>query len=164
MIGRIIGAVASSWRRAANAHDAAALIAQCRRAGSEVRLRMPVVIYAPELLELGDRVDVGEFTHIRANGGVRIGSRVLIAANVTITSRGHNVELPRWGVTADAPVVIEDDVWIGAGAIVLPGVTVGRGAVVAAGAVVTADVPPFTVVGGVPAKTIKAVPQPESRQ
>lgn len=162
MIGRIIGAIASSWRRAANAHDAAALIAQCRRAGRQARLRMPVVIYAPEQLELGDRVDIGEFTHIRANGGVRIGSGVLIAANVTITSRAHSVELPRWGVTKDAPIVIEDDVWIGAGAIVLPGVTIGRGSVVAAGAVVTADVSPFTVVGGVPAKTIKQVPTSES--
>lgn len=162
MIARILGSIASSWRRAANAHDAAALLSQCRRTGSEVRLRMPVVIYAPEQIEFGDRVDVGEFTHIRANGGVRIGNRVLIAANVTITSRGHSVDLPRWGVAADAPVTIEDDVWIGAGAIVLPGVTIGKGAVIAAGAVVTADVPPFTVAGGVPAKTIKQVQQPES--
>jgi acetyltransferase-like isoleucine patch superfamily enzyme len=162
MIRRVIGALASSWRRAANTHDAEALIAQCRRSGSQVRLRMPVVIYEPEQLELGDRVDICVFTHIRANGGVRIGSGVLIAANVTITSRGHNVDLPRWSVTKDAPIVIGDDVWIGAGAIVLPGVTIGRGAVVAAGAVVTEDVPPFTVAGGVPAKTIKQVPQPES--
>jgi len=162
VINRFAGAIASRLRRAANAHDATALVARCRRAGSQVRLRMPVVIYAPEQLELGDRVDIGEFTHIRAKGGVRIGSGVLIAANVTITSRGHRVELPRWGVTADAPVAIEDDVWIGAGAIVLPGVTIGRGSVVAAGAVVAADVPPFTVVGGVPAKTIKPVPHPES--
>ena len=162
MIGRIIGALASSLRRAANAHDAVRLVAQCRRAGSQVRLRMPVVIYAPDKLEFGDRVDVGEFTHIRANGGVRIGSGVLIAANVTIASREHPIELPRWSVTRDAPIVIEDDVWIGAGAIVLPGVTVGRGSIVAAGAVVTADVPPFTLAGGVPAKTIKQIPPPES--
>ena len=121
-----------------------------------------MVIYEPEKLECGDQVDVGEFTHIRANGGIRIGSRVLIAANVTITTRQHPVALPRWGITSDAPIVIEDDVWIGAGAIVLPGVTIGRGAVIAAGAVVTADVPPFTVAGGVPARTIKQVPQQES--
>ena len=160
MIGRIIGAIASSWRRAANAHDATALIAHCRRAGSQVRLRMPVVIYAPEQLEFGDQVDVGEFTHIRANGGIRIGSRVLIAANVTITTRAHPVELPRWSVTKDAPIVIEDDVWIGAGAVLLPGVTIGKGAVVAAGAVVTASVDPFTVVAGVPARPIKTIPTP----
>jgi galactoside O-acetyltransferase len=161
MIGRLAGWIASTARRYADAHDSSRLIAQCRKAGS-VRLRMPVVIYAPESLEFGDQVDIGEFTHIRANGGLRIGNRVLIAAHVTITTREHPVALPRWAVTTDAPITIEDDVWIGAGAIVLPGVTVGRGSIVAAGAVVTANVPPFTLVGGVPAKTIKQIPQPES--
>ena len=131
MIGRIIGALASSLRRAANAHDAVRLVAQCRRAGSQVRLRMPVVIYAPEQLEFGDRV--------RFYGNNTVG---------TAKDNGYPV--------------IEDDVWIGAGAIVLPGVTVGRGSIVAAGAVVTADVPPFTLAGGVPAKTIKQIPHPES--
>jgi acetyltransferase-like isoleucine patch superfamily enzyme len=155
-----LGRLAAWLVRRAAQHEAHALAARCKSKGS-VRLRMPVVIYSPEQLELGDRVDIGEFTHIRANGGVRIGDRVLIAAHVTITSREHPVELPRWSVTKDAPIVIEDDVWIGAGAIVLPGVTIGRGSVVAAGAVVTADVPPFTVVGGVPARTIKAVPNAE---
>ena len=154
VIGRLIAALASAGRRYANAHDAARLVAQCRTAGL-VRLRMPVVISDPGNLEFGDQVDVGEFTHLRANGGLRIGSRVLIAAHVTITTREHPTELPRYGVTEDAPVVIEDDVWIGAGAIVLPGVTIGRGAVIAAGAVVTANVEPFTVAAGVPARPIR---------
>ena len=136
----------------------ARLLSRCLRVGSRVRLRMPVVIYEPEKLHLGDQIDIGEFTHIRANGGLQIGNRVLIAAHVTITTREHPIELPRWGVTKDAPVVIEDDVWIGAGAVVLPGVTIGRGAVVAAGAVVTTSVEPFTVVAGVPARPIKAIP------
>lgn len=156
MIRRLIGAATSACLRLASAHDAARLLASCRRAG-RVRLRMPVVIYGPEQLELGDQVDIGEFTHIRANGGVSIGSRVLIAANVIITSRAHPVELPRWGVNEDARVVIEDDVWIGAGAVVLPGVTIGRGAVVAAGAVVTRSVAPRTVVAGVPARPIREI-------
>ncbi|WP_165251625.1 DapH/DapD/GlmU-related protein [Adlercreutzia sp. ZJ304] len=56
-----------------------------------------------------------------------------------------------------APIHIEDDVWIGSGAIVLPGVRIGRGSVVAAGAVVTKDVPSMTVVGGIPAKPIKRI-------
>jgi acetyltransferase-like isoleucine patch superfamily enzyme len=157
----VLGRLAAFWARQAAQYEAHALVARCKSKGS-VRLRMPVVIYDPEQLTMGDQIDIGEFTHIRANGGIRIGNRVLIAANVTITTREHPVALPRWGKTEDAPIVIEDDVWIGAGAIVLPGVTIGRGAVVAAGAVVTADVPPFTVVGGVPAKTIKPVPHPES--
>lgn len=160
----MIGAIAGWITRLAQRHDAAALIARCRKAGSQVRLRMPVVIYDPEKVELGDQVDIGEFTHIRASGGLRIGSRVLIASHVTITTREHPVELPRWSVTKDAPVSIEDDVWIGAGAVVLPGVTIGRGAVIAAGAVVTTSVDPFTVVAGVPARPIKTISQTAESQ
>lgn len=161
MILRLASAISSACLRLAAVHDASRLTARCRAAG-HVRLRMPVVIYAPELLELGDQVDIGEFTHIRANGGLRIGNRVLIAAHVTITTREHPVESPRWGITKDAPIVIEDDVWIGAGAVVLPGVTIGRGAVVAAGAVVTVSVEPFTVVAGVPARAIRTITPPAS--
>lgn len=140
-----------------DAYRARTLLARCARAGEGSRLRMPVVVYAPERLELGAGVDVGEFVVLRANGGLRIGDRVLIAAGAVLTTRGHPLDLPRHGLTLDAPIVVEDDVWIGAGAIVLPGVTVGRGAVVAAGAVVTRDVEPMTVVAGVPARPISAV-------
>ena len=164
MISRLIGAVSSACLRLAAEHDAARLLAQCQRRGTgHVRLRMPVVIYAPERLFLGHTIDIGEFTHIRANGGVTIGDRVIIAARVTITSRTHPLQLPRARVTEDRPIVIEDDVWLGAGAIVLPGVTIGRGAVVAAGAVVTKSVEPFTVVAGVPARPIRQIPEGEKK-
>jgi acetyltransferase-like isoleucine patch superfamily enzyme len=118
---------------------------------------MPLVIHQPESLTIGSRVDIGEFTVLRASGGLAIGNEVLIAAHVVLTTRGHPVEGDRYGVTVDAPIVIEDRVWIGAGAIVLPGVTVGIGSIVAAGAVVTEDVPPYTVVGGVPAVAIRSL-------
>jgi acetyltransferase-like isoleucine patch superfamily enzyme len=162
VIRKLIGAAASVCLRLGSVHDAARLLKSCASKG-RVRLRMPVTIYAPERLEMGDEVDIGEFTHIRANGGVRIGSRVLIASHVVITSRAHPVALPRYGVTEDAPVAIEDDVWIGAGAIILPGVTVGRGAVVAAGAVVTTSIEPYKVMGGVPARQIGQVPEPDRK-
>jgi acetyltransferase-like isoleucine patch superfamily enzyme len=150
---------ASAWFARVREHDARRLLQRCRACGTNVRLRMPVTIYHPEQLSLGSRIDIGEYTHIRASGGVTIGDRVLIAASAVITSREHPTALPRYGVTQDAPIVIEDDVWIGAGAIVLPGVTIGRGAIVGAGAVVTADVAPFTIVGGVPARQLGTVPQ-----
>lgn len=136
------------------------MLARCKQVGDSVRLRMPVTIYHPEQLVLGSRIDVGEYVVIRASGGVTIGDRVLVAAHAVITSRQHPPGLPRFGVTADAPVTIEDDVWIGASAVVLPGVTLGRGSIVGAGAVVTSNVEPFTIVGGVPAKPIGRVPQP----
>jgi acetyltransferase-like isoleucine patch superfamily enzyme len=133
------------------------ILAACAAVGEDVRIRMPVVVYAPERLRFGSRVDVGEFSVLRANGGLTIGDRVLIAAHVVLTTRGHPEQPPRWGKTVDAPIAVEDDVWIGAHATVLPGVTIGRGAIVAAGAVVTADVAPLTVVAGVPARTLRTI-------
>jgi acetyltransferase-like isoleucine patch superfamily enzyme len=137
--------------------EALRIIAACAAAGIDVRIRMPVVVYAPESLTLGSHVDIGEFCVLRANGGMRIGDRVLVAAHAVLTTRGHPEELPRWGKTVDAPIVVEDDVWIGSHATVLPGVTIGRGAIVAAGAVVTGDVEPLTIVAGVPARPLRAV-------
>jgi len=157
VIRRWIGAATATCMRLAAVHQTSELLARCSTRGQQVRLRMPVVIYEPEKLVLGNKVDIGEFTVIRANGGVTIGDRVLIAAGAVITSREHSIDLPRWSVTQDAAVTIADDVWIGAGAIVLPGVSIGQGSVVAAGAVVTGDVAAFTVVAGVPAREIKRI-------
>lgn len=137
------------------------MLGACKRVGSHIRLRMPVVIYAPESLSLGSYIDVGEFVVLRANGGLEIGDRVLIAAHAVITTRGHPEAPPRWGRVVDMPVTIEDDVWIGAAAVILPGVVVGRGAIVAAGAVVTTSVEPNTIVAGVPARPLKQILQPK---
>lgn len=133
------------------------LLKACAACGSSVRLRMPVVIYHPEKLCLGTGIDIGEFVLIRASGGVSIGSRVLIAAHAVITSRTHPKELPRFGVNVDASIVIEDDVWIGAGAVILPGVRIGRGAIIGAGAVVTKNVAAGEIVAGVPARFLGRV-------
>lgn len=141
-------------------HQAKMMLERCASVGTDVQLRMPVVIYHPQDLTIGDHVSIGEFTHIRASGGVLIGSRVLIASHVVITSREHPKNLPRYGITVDGPIEIGDDVWIGANAVILPGVRVGEGSIVAAGAVVAKNVPPFTVVGGVPAKVLSTVKRP----
>ena len=105
------------------------------------------------------RFSVGKYSHINPGcfidyrGGVDIGDSVSISHRVMIVSGGHDVQSDNFS-EAHAPIKIGDHVWIGAGAIVLKGVEIGEGAVVAAGAVVTKDVSPFTIVGGVPAKKI----------
>ncbi len=104
---------------------------------------------------------IGEYTVIRGQGGVQIGNRVYTSPFTQIIAVNHVFDDPtrpftEQGITAEG-ITIEDDVWIGAGAIVTDGVTIGRGAVVGAGAVVTKDVPAHTVVGGVPARVIRQI-------
>ena len=108
---------------------------------------------------LGDDVDVAKGVYITTKGGVTIGDRVLIGYRTQIISANHVVP-EKHGRIFDAghdykPVVIGDDVWIGANCIICPGVHIGEGAIVGAGSVVTHDVEAFSVVGGVPAKLIK---------
>jgi acetyltransferase-like isoleucine patch superfamily enzyme len=95
----------------------------------------------------GERVFINQGCFFLDYGGITIGDRVLIGPRVTLSTAGHPVELAeRYDFITHAPIVIEDDVWIGAAATVTPGVTIGRGAVVGAGAVVSKDVPPLSVV------------------
>ena len=106
---------------------------------------------------IGDNTRIG--IHCTVIGPVTIGSHVNLAQGITVTALNHNFSDPsrridEQGVSTKA-VVIGDDVWIGANAVILPGVTIGSHVVVAAGAVVTKDVPANTLVGGVPAKIIK---------
>ena len=95
----------------------------------------------------------------RIEGGISIGDGTLIGHRVTLATINHGLPPDRRHVHHIAPIVIGRDVWIGSGAILLPGVHVGDGAVVAAGAVVRADVPARTIVAGVPARIIKKVDQ-----
>ena len=108
---------------------------------------------------IGDHTRIG--IHNTIIGPVTIGSHVNLAQSITVTALNHNFSdttrrIDEQGISTN-PVTIEDDVWIGANAVILPGVTIGQHAVVAAGAVVTADVPANTVVGGVPARIIKKI-------
>lgn len=117
-------------------------------------------------ISIGEDCLIGEYSIIRGQGGVTIGNRVYTSPFTQIIAVNHVFEDPNrpfvdQGITAEG-IIIEDDVWVGAGAVITDGVRVGRGAVVAAGAVVTKDVLPHTVVGGVPAKIIKEIDGSES--
>jgi acetyltransferase-like isoleucine patch superfamily enzyme len=109
-------------------------------------------------LTIGSDVSIGKSAMLITHGGVTIGDEVMIAHGAQIISAGHRI--PEAGSTMRfaglelAPITIDDGTWIGAGAIVLPGVRVGRGSIVAAGAVVTRDVEPGTIVAGVPGEAI----------
>lgn len=112
-------------------------------------------------IKIGRDSLVGEYTVIRGQGGVTIGDRVYTSPFTQIIAVNHvfddpDVPFVDQGITAEG-IVIEDDVWLGASAVITDGVRVGRGAVVAAGAVVTKDVPAHTVVAGVPARPIKTI-------
>jgi maltose O-acetyltransferase len=103
--------------------------------------------------QIGPRTWINRQSCLDLRGGLEIGADVSISPNVMILTAGHDLNHPRFEYVPQR-VVIEDHVWIGSRATIMPGVTVGRGAVVAAGAVVTRDVEPLTVVGGVPARPI----------
>lgn len=104
---------------------------------------------------------IGEYSIIRGQGGVTIGNRVYTSPMTQIIAVNHVFDDPNQpfvnqGITAEG-ITISDDVWIGSNAVITDGVFIGKGAVIAAGAVVTHDVPPYTVVGGVPARFIKEI-------
>jgi acetyltransferase-like isoleucine patch superfamily enzyme len=107
---------------------------------------------------MGDNSSLGDFSFVGAAGGVRIGSNVLGGQRLSFHSENHNYKdgtrpIREQGVTRKG-IIVEDDCWLGTGAIFLDGVTVGQGSVVAAGSVVTRSVPPYSIVAGVPAKVI----------
>jgi len=124
--------------------------------------RNGAVEYNPTI-DIGSNVIISYNCHIGAIDYVKIGNNVLLASNVYISDHDHgnttyaDLVLPpvTRKVISKGPVIIEDNVWIGEGVVILAGVTVGHNSVVAANAVVTKSVPPFSVVAGVPAKVIK---------
>jgi acetyltransferase-like isoleucine patch superfamily enzyme len=109
--------------------------------------------YDPKNISVGTDTIIGEKVVLDGRDKLMIGSHVDIASEVMIYNSEHNIN-DEFFSPINGKVVIEDYVFIGPRAIVLPGVTIGRGAVVGAGAVVSKDVPPFAIVGGVPAKII----------
>lgn len=127
--------------------------------GRKTRINAHLLISQPEKVTVGDNTFIGDNVRIYATEKVVIGRNVLIAAEVILITTNHRyAEMDRpinMQGFEDLPITIRDNVWIGYRAIILPGVTIGTGAVIAAGAVVTKDVPEYSVAGGIPAKVIR---------
>lgn len=124
----------------------------------------PNDLFTYQTICVGNDVYIGPGAKLSAsNSTITIGNKVMFGPGVTVMGGDHNTsvigaymyDVSEKRPEDDQPVVIEDDVWVGAGAIVLKGVTLGEGSIIAAGAVVTRSVPANTIVGGVPAKRLK---------
>ena len=131
--------------------------------GRHVRVD-PRGVFSHDTIHLGDHVFIAPGAFFSATRSfIHVGNHVMFGPNVTVLGGNHNVsEVGRYmtDVTEKRPgddlgVTIEDDVWVGAGATLLSGVTVARGSIVAAGAVVTKSFPPYSIIGGVPARLIR---------
>lgn len=126
-----------------------------KKCGESVEFRKGLVIWAPKNVIIGSNVSIWEFVHINALGGVNIGNNVMIATFTAILTATHDYSNEQMYLSlVTKPINIGDDVWIGANALILPGVTIGPGAVIGAGSVVTNSIPSNAISYGVPAKII----------
>ncbi len=160
---------------------------RCSRVGALPRLVGKVIVHNGGRIEIGSKLrlrgshvpvelgaDAGGVLRIGTNCSINSGASIVATCSVTI---GDNCMVGNYSLIMDSdfhelerrdergasePVVLEDDVWLGAGVTVLKGVTIGRGSAVMAGSVVVANVPAYTLVGGVPARTIKPLSRPDA--
>ncbi|MTI88136.1 MAG: acyltransferase [Balneolaceae bacterium] len=129
-----------------------------KKLGKEVIIDYGVIISHANNVSIGDGTFIGKDTIIISRNPVYIGSGVGIAAGCRLITWNHDINNQCLSVRnmpqTDGKIVLNDGVWLGYNVVILPGITMGKGAVAAAGAIVTKDVPPFTIVGGIPAKPI----------
>lgn len=120
-------------------------------------------LFPPVYTDFGKNIKIGKDVFVNSGccfqdqGGVTLGDGCLVGHNVVFATLDHDIRPERRGDMTAAPIVVGKDVWIGAHATILKGVTIGDGAIVAAGAVVTRDVPPNTIAAGVPARVVKTI-------
>ena len=120
-------------------------------------------LFPPVYTDFGKNIKIGKDVFVNSGccfqdqGGVTLGDGCLVGHNVVFATLDHDKRPGRRGDMTAAPIVVGKDVWIGAHATILKGVTIGDGAIVAAGAVVTKDVPPNTIAAGVPARVVKTI-------
>ena len=128
-----------------------------RKIDDKFRMFPPFYTDFGKNIKIGRDVFINSGCHFQDQGGIEIGDGALIGHNVVLATINHDLNPAMNRVNHYAPIKIGKHVWIGSNATVLQGVTIGDWSVVAAGAVVTRDIPPMTVVGGVPAKILKTI-------
>ena len=120
-----------------------------------------ITLLPPFYVDYGKHIKIGKGCFIQqcctffGRGGITLGENVFLGPKVNIITINHDPDPENRDATYGRPVVLEDRVWVGINATILPGVRIGYGAIVGANSVVTKDVPPYTIVGGIPAKTIR---------
>jgi acetyltransferase-like isoleucine patch superfamily enzyme len=130
---------------------------ELRFCGARTWISPDARIWGTDRVTLEDDVAIHAFTHIFGGGGVHIGARTQISANCSIAAITHSDQIASRHTGIEVPVTIEEDCWLGTGAIVLPGVRIGRGSIIGAGAVVTKDIPPLSVATGIPARVTRQI-------
>lgn len=130
-----------------------------KRAGWPIIFGEGIKITEPWNMELGNWAAIGHHGRANATGGIKIGNWAAVTSGCTLNTISHVYEDPHTPLRLQgievAPIVVEDGAWLGNGVYVMPGVTIGTEAIVAANSVVTKDVPPYTIVGGNPARPIR---------
>lgn len=133
-----------------------------KKCGTNVNIETNAYFGLGDAITIGDNSGIGKRAYIGNIGGggeLTIGKNVMMAPDVIILTKSHSherIDIPMCEQGSySSKVVIEDDVWIGIRSIIMPGVKIGKGSIIGAGAVVTKDVSPYTIVGGVPARIIK---------
>lgn len=135
-------------------------------AGKNIIFNPTNSVFSYSTISIGDNVGIGDGAYFNATiSHIYIGNNIAFAPNVTIRGGNHRYDIVGKWITDyeesdkypsdDEPVYIEDDCWIASNVIILKGVTIGRGSIVAAGAIVNRSIPPYSIVGGIPAKVIK---------
>jgi len=160
---KLIGSILIVFKKILNRVAIKVLLVQFAEYGNNI-LFNPHDFFSYKTIYLGSDIYIGPGAYFSTSHSIiKIGSKVMFGPNVKLLGGDHKVSLlgkfmfdvEEKDSTTDAPIIIEDDVWIGANVIILKGVTVSKGAIIAAGALVNKDVQPYTVVGGIPAKKIK---------
>ena len=127
------------------------------RTPEEVHNYMGQILGKPKPVNIGKRCFIQQCCTFFGRGGITIGNDVFVGPKVNLITINHDLDPDNRSATYGRPIVIEDKVWIGIGATILPGIKIGYGAVIGAGSVVTKEVPPMTIVAGNPARIIKNI-------